>query len=1037
MGMRGESMNDFLGSFNFTFNSDVDKKDISIERQEWANALFGNPLVFPLQLQPNIINGELATYEPSLYSDWQTRDTELGYNLLSPRVQPLSQAIDCFRSGIMQRQRLIALKRTQMEALIKINQNEHNPALRHPAALIEELQHEVLNATREYDFLRSFSAPIELSADVINSLLSLGGSGQYRPVEQIYRLLGLAWKGQLKIQAFRQRFANVQYDLKVNSRHSPHFFLAGARNVAGIEITLDEQVVFYILHCLETIQELTHHLDGLFEPETRQRYLQEQWSPPLVLVRAIVELFHFCQFEMPYRHANIHVDTLDADRLWTYRADSGQWQSHKEEAAGDRLKRQIAELIRLLIAPPAFLNCRDPQELSAYCQSRPVRTKSTLLEQYHPYRSIGLARLEIEPRGQFYKFQSGYELAAQLLEQIINIYPPLLKAFTSKVGGPLLTLRAMARLDGSAFVGDYPDLNDSERYALLSKFWQLLSRQRPLALLGQDYAKAVHNGITALGEMPPERSSLLSVQLSTIFRQNIWKKEDPIIDPIMTLVIADQFRLIDLINASWALVAEYFKLVINNSDESMLRQVLATMTIAADQEELVAQRFNDRWINATQPIWSLIRSSAPVVWDLWISLRKRIPLVNTLGSYDLESALGYIFRIAGDTARLILILEGINPTLAERLSIHAEAASRELLTTFFPYIHSLGLMTNFNCYFDLECRHDSWLAFVTSYRTYLLQISQKLEKAGENEEYIAVIRNTIDRLQEQYPSVAANGEEAMSVAAPPSPNTGHLALDPLVIDEELSITLETICQKLLGNEAFTPDRLLQLLGLLRNNAINQDLVDLAKWAELLHGALSANYLRTAVLITPRVVKETVAFLRKALQHSPQLSDRATVELVSYLDKVNTFSRQVQGTLDMSVWDAHNIREPYKRLTGNQLKVNNTEFVLYSVMGQVFIKIGVVGTAKEIVRGLELEVLAYTQTRFPNWQPEVLLLGGGRIQIAQEELVLSGNSEFNPSFTAPQQPVSAKLLWYALKVRYETVVRLLSTVLPTSQFTIVV
>src|ERR1051326_2628764 len=145
----------FAGQLDFTFNAEVKGEEVTAGKWNWASAVFGDPLSLPPRLQTKW-QPQSEDSEASLYSDWQTRDTELGYRLLEPRVPQFKLTIHCYRSGLLKRQRAIPLIRTRLETIEKINEAEPNPLLRHPAEVINGMKQEITEATEEFEYLRNF-----------------------------------------------------------------------------------------------------------------------------------------------------------------------------------------------------------------------------------------------------------------------------------------------------------------------------------------------------------------------------------------------------------------------------------------------------------------------------------------------------------------------------------------------------------------------------------------------------------------------------------------------------------------------------------------------------------------------------------------------------------------------------------------------------------------------------------------------------------------------------------------------------------------
>src|SRR5205823_851874 len=136
------------------------------------------------------------------------------------------------------------------------------------------------------------------------------------------------------------------------------------------------------------------------------------------------------------------------------------------------------------------------------------------------------------------------------------------------------------------------------RFHWLSHFWKTMGKRRPLALLGDAYAKEVTAKLNALGEPSPERSSLLSIQLSTLLsRTALGESDKPGFQDLLTvLMLADQIRLVELINATCDFVNQITTHIIENQAGDLAALVRDLAAIAIKQEEEIAKRFNTKWL---------------------------------------------------------------------------------------------------------------------------------------------------------------------------------------------------------------------------------------------------------------------------------------------------------------------------------------------------------------------------------------------------------------------------------------------------------
>ncbi|MEW6735408.1 MAG: hypothetical protein AB1489_29220, partial [Acidobacteriota bacterium] len=1016
------------GQLNFTFNTETASAETAAGKWNWAATVFGDPLALPARLQIKSPTQLPEDGEASLYGDWQTRDTELGYRLLEPRVPQYKLAIHCFRNGLVKRQRAGSLLRTKLEALEKINEAEPNPALRHPLEMLAAMQREITESVEEYQYLRNYLGRIESLSALVEQLAEATETGRKGISEQLFRLIGLSWKGQMKIQAFRQRFPHLRYHLN-QAAHTPlRYQLAGTAQLPGLDIILSEETATYLIHCLETIAALADESRSLFDTTARKQFLNSGWPPALMMLRALVELFYFCNFEIPYAYATVYLDRDDPTRLWIYQEALGQWQSSSDEPIGEKLKRQASDTVSLLIAPPPFLNCIDTEELSRYCRPSITAAEGQATNQHQPYTSIGLARLEVDSRNQLCKFQSGYEFSTQLIEQLVATQPHLMRAFQSGAGGPLETLLALARFEPIAFkvAGENP-LPDNERFALLGRCWRLLAKHRPLALLGHDYAKAIYTGMAAVGEPPPDRSSLLSVHLSSVFTKTaLGKSGNPLPDPLTALMLADQIRLLELISATWSFMLDAFTRLQQVTSEESLARLLTSSSLSPEHEPGLASRFNSKWINATQSIWSLMRGTAPAAWNFWTRLFNKSSVQTILASYNSEGALNYLFQVSADLVRLMLLLEACSPVIAERMSTDAETAGRQLLAAFTNYLHLASLAASLDYYFDPDTQHDSWIAFVTNLRKHLEHLAAHRQHTEETKSQLEMVQTAITQLEIQYPQSAAMPSTSTQtvisdVTAAPS------AL--VVIDEVTAESIELICQRLLNAQTNTPNRLPELIALARVTGLAEDLRFLAQAIEALAAACQTDLL-TLIFTAPSTTRNVTQFLRQAglARGSASLDEPIRAELIKYLNQVHQLTNYVQPLLGQSALYQTEAQTKLNRLAFTESE-QTLAFYLWSLLGRTFCTFAPVHNEVSLLASAQEFVKACVGDKLSGWQPEFLLLGGGMLRGGHGRLTLTGTTYLNPCFTQTEGPVSLRLLWYTLKMRFEYLLQILHSELP--------
>src|SRR5262249_27605229 len=151
-------------------------------------------------------------------------------------------------------------------------------------------------------------------------------------------------------------------------------------------------------------------------------------------------------------------------------------------------------------------------------------------------------------------------------------------------------------------------------------------------------------------------------------------------DLLTSLILADQIRLIELINATWGYVNEIAALINSAETEVKPEAMLESLpAIAARHEEEIGKRFHTKWLNARQPIWRLICACAPSAWEFWTRLAKHEQWTSALCQRGRIETLTGLFGLSADLTRLLVLLESSSPIAAERLNVEAEAGGRLVL----------------------------------------------------------------------------------------------------------------------------------------------------------------------------------------------------------------------------------------------------------------------------------------------------------------------------------------------------------------------
>ncbi|MCS6886538.1 MAG: hypothetical protein RMM17_02565 [Acidobacteriota bacterium] len=762
----------------------------------WANLVYVNPLtVIPKVSASSTYSENFSDRElTALYCDWQTRDSEIGYALVEQRQRQLRNALEVFRIGLDSRQRQLTAARARMQTLIRINATEQDTKLHYPKGVIDELTAQINTLSAEYDFLRLY---VSRMAALYCVLQTVGGTGQSDMLERYCRLIGRSWRGLMKLRAFAAKFPKLAAKDADSESFAPGVVVANSASESpfATDIVVPHLVVAYLGFQLDVIAKLSDRASGIFKSAEQNAQLSADWPPAMQLLAAIVELFYFCSFEMLISSHIRAVEKTSPDKVWQY-GESG-WQQCQEQPI-ERTRRQAAETAQLLVESPAFLRCTTSDELTNLCQMllRAQRAENP----YGPYQSIGLAKSE-DRDGRSFRHKTAGPLIAAVLDVVVASKPELQRCFYTSCGGPLNTLLGMANLDERAFgLGGEGELLE-RRLALkfLSDFWKRMGKARPVALLGEEYARNIYRGLSSIGESAPERSSLLSVHLTNVLGKTLLGTGQPTgpVDMLTALMLADQIRLIDLLDLSWQYIQKFLEQLRSVRTASEIMALITSNREHAKLEPDIAKRFNPKWTTSSQPLWVVIRSAAPQAWRFWMTLAEGKSVAEMLGRFDYAQALSSLFLPMAEVVRLLLLLETSSPVLAEKLKVDAETAATELLYGFAPFRHwpaPFGSLIDecIGFYFDQSIQHDAWLAFTESLKEHLRQQEHDLKSRQVGDAIIDVLVNMMVRLEANHPTPQKIVQSEKVVAEPtqeveePLPSSELVESDCAMINQLIS-----------------------------------------------------------------------------------------------------------------------------------------------------------------------------------------------------------------------------------------------------------
>jgi hypothetical protein len=777
----------------------------------WAERVFAEPKLVGQSFDIRLFDITRLSneQEAQLYNNFQGRDSELGMGLVNWRKAELAEVITLVRTAVAKRYMTISMARTRIETIEKINQAEPNPKMRYSESSIEQLRLEANQATRELSYLRTRVSQLHALENLLNTVNSEAGQVNSRSTEQILRSLGQSWRGLLRVKAWSDQF-RVTSVHKTNHLQLYNFspeIQGYLMKLSAISppIVISKDTARYLFHVLEVIDNLVAEvIPILVQPEKLQEITQ--WYPVATLLRAIVEFFHFCNFEMSLFYFNVAVDIDDPGHV--YQQEAGQWRTiNGELGISSTFKRMAQEVASLLAEASALLECTDLNRLDKflkYSSNQTLSIQQLESQELQPFVSCGLSEFDFDPAGQKVKFHTAFPLMSSLIYQLVGKQSEFQYIRSSALGGPFETIIGIALLDPKAFNLAPNTINALDRFHYLANFWRAVGRRRAIAMFGDDYVQKVSQGLQALGQPGPEHPTFLTIKVPTFaagreqLLNAIPSATEAERDVLPGLMLADKMRIIDLINITWAL-ADDFMLSLRDmkSNEELYEAVSSFPRMVDSYRNEIAKRFNDKWINSLNWVWSMIRGLSPMLWDFWSKVAATPAWDDMISRAPTMAALGLLLRLFCDTARLILLLEISGSTVASGLRINSESASQAIMLGLERFLFGTNvsaiLTESVDYYFDPEIQFDSWLAFVSSYKAFLQRSIQDLQQMNATTEHWQLLQNVYEDLEELYPSmVVANTQDKTG-------NTRDLPTNLIPIDKESDNSLHLISEQTATN----------------------------------------------------------------------------------------------------------------------------------------------------------------------------------------------------------------------------------------------
>ncbi|MEW6731941.1 MAG: hypothetical protein AB1489_11500 [Acidobacteriota bacterium] len=725
----------------------------------WAGLAFNEPGLSGARIEPIKESARITPeQEIAFYTDWQTRDSELGLALIDAQKFDLLKTTSTLRNGLQRRLRAASVARTRYQALEMINAGEPNPALRYSEKIFQDIQAEVTRLAAEVTYLQAFSTRIDSLHQLVTLLLNTPSGSASPELEQCLRLLGQSWRGLMRIKAFSERVPKSNQRLPALTVFQPDYmnFSGYIISVAGIKesLIITAETAAYLLSQLETIARLAEAVENQSADRTKTL---DSWFPSLTLVRAIVEFFYFCNFELPFAYAELVLDGTVSDKVWTY---NDQWIGAKEDVTSVRhLKRMSMEVAILLTKHEQLLKCCIDAELTELLsrEIQPLSQHTTPTRMlYQPYWSVGLANFEFAESEQRVRFHTAPEIIGGLVENLLTDQPQLARLANSQLGGALDTLLGLALLDERAFIASKLELETRTRYELMARFWRSIGRRRAIVMLGNGYVQAISEALEVLGQPGPEHPTFLTIHFGDLPSNATNRSLSSSLDPFSSLVLADQLRLIELLNLTWNLGEKFFAQLAHTDVVDELSQVITALpAMAAQFENELRVRLNESWLVSLDRVWTLLRSSAPVLWDFWSKIKGEENWQLPILSAPTADAIGLMLRLFGDSLRLLMLVEMSSAMMITRLRYNSEPISQLFYRTMLPFQandpdHTSILTQVVDYYFDAEIRFDTALAFASAFRQHLEHILADLKMLGAPEEHYTLFVSVICQLEQNY-----------------------------------------------------------------------------------------------------------------------------------------------------------------------------------------------------------------------------------------------------------------------------------------------
>ena len=1038
----------------FLFDLDTGRTaNLPSQQLEWANRVFAEPIqdASLLNLAALEVPQIDVPTEASLYTQLQNRDSEIGVMLLEVRKNELGEALQTIRETLVKKERDSSVGRNRLEALEKINASEPNLQLRYPQQTFDDIKAHMASDKREMIYLQQWRAPL-VALDHTLKVFDESNARASKANEQLVRLIGQGFRGQAKLRAFAGHFRNARKKRLPNlksysqSKDFSGYLLSIGQNQTPIAI--DARTAAYLRHLLDVINLLaelsTEFLRNCISIPTGH------WKPLLLLVRAIVEFFYICNFELPHFYTNLAVDLQDPSKLWYFDQTENQWKATQEDTTTNKyLKRLGAETALLLSDNSALLKCRTADELNRFLKiAAPPTTTPPESVAFCPYRACGLAEYE-DNNNQKLKLTTAFNTIGLLLEQLTAGIDTCSRITSSPLGNTLNTLVGMAELDPRAFGLDnnLPALKDSERFRLLSDFWKVAGRWRAISMLGDDYAKRVTAGMEAIGQPGPEHPTFLSVVLKPTMVKMAVNEGDALIDPFSALMLADQVRLLEMLNISWAIAEDFLDRLKDVHSLGKLKRIVEGLPqMGATAQSSLQKRFNLKWVEASNWIWSLLRSCAPSVWDFWSKLQNP-QLWDEYANAPTMQAFTRLLRLFCEIARLVLLIEASGSGIAERLQFTVDKASQGILSAVQSYLEGsampVPLLETINYYYDPEVRFDTCIAFTSSFRNYLKQLGADLKSMKASESHIKGVTAILRQLDLLYPPsiTVKEAPEAEPLTTPPVISNPDLIRAITEKDAEL---FSRVFYELLGQTEQDTNCFLKILSMLARKETLGFVYTADRICATIMLMLAKREQRLLLLTFPTTTKNFFTYLQ-SIDSSKEKIDQAQwgtlkSRCTEYFQQMQDFADSLAGLTN----HLPRILPSDREVVNNFIKApgpanRDLPFLMLFACDHLIMDICTNNAERlyqmESALG-KLRVYLREQMGAEFQEPSIELfpIGGGRIACRSGRFFLTGHNEsFELAFTDPPESMTNYIISKVASIKFSYASQVLRAEFPDLRF----